>query len=111
VKTTTAREPDRLRFIFNLHTLIEASNNAGPIAALLSRMTKRNLSKPFSIAGFVLGEIYMLAIVFGHSPTGEIVPLGYQFKRMLALAPFCGVSGALIGLGIGLLVSAILPKR
>jgi hypothetical protein len=74
-------------------------------------MTKRNLSKPFSIAGFVLGEIYMLAIVFGHSPTGEIVPLAYQFKRMLALAPFCGVSGALIGLGIGLLVSAILPKR
>jgi hypothetical protein len=28
VKTTMAREPDRLRFIFNLHSLTQASNNA-----------------------------------------------------------------------------------
>ena len=74
-------------------------------------MTKRNLAKPFSIAGFILGEIYMVAVVFGRSPTSEIVPLSHQLNRMLALFPFFGVFGALIGLGIGLLVSAILPKR
>lgn len=74
-------------------------------------MTKRNLSKPFSIAGLILGEIYMLAIVFGRSPSGEVVPWMYQIKRVFVLAPFCGIFGALIGLGVGLLVSALLPKR
>ena len=74
-------------------------------------MANRNLTKPFSIAGFILGEIYMLAIVFGRSPGGEVVPLAHQLKRMLALAPFCGVFGALIGLGIGLIVTALISKR
>lgn len=74
-------------------------------------MANRNLTKPFSIGGFILGEIYMLAIVFGPSPSGEIVPLAHQLKRMLALAPFCGVFGALVGLGIGLIITALISKR
>jgi hypothetical protein len=74
-------------------------------------MANRNMTKPFSIGGFILGEIYMLAIVFGRSPTNEVIPLAHQLKRMLALAPFCGVFGALIGLGIGLLVTALISKR
>jgi hypothetical protein len=80
-------------------------------AALHFRMTKRNLSKPFSIAGFILGVIYAFFIVFGRAPSGEIVPLSYQVQKFLVLTLFCGVFGALIGLGVGLLISAILPKR
>ena len=74
-------------------------------------MVKRNLSKPFSIAGFFLGEIYMLAIVLAPRATGDIPPVAYQIKLALGLALFCGPFGALIGLGAGLLVSAILPPR
>lgn len=75
------------------------------------RMANRNFTKSFSIGGFILGEVYMIAIVFGRSPTNEIIPLSHQLNRMLALAPFCGVFGALIGLGIGLLVTGLLSKR
>lgn len=74
-------------------------------------MTKRNLTKPFSIAGLILAEIYMVFVVFGYSPSGEVVPLSHQISRMLVLSIFFGVFGALVGGGIGLLVSAILPKR
>ena len=74
-------------------------------------MLKRNLSKPFSIAGLIFGELYMLAIVFAPSKTGEAVPMAHQLWRVVSLAPFCGVFGALIGLGIGLLVSAALPPK
>jgi hypothetical protein len=100
------KEKSRLRPFASESNKIETLS-----AEALLQMTKRNLSKPFSIAGFILGEIYMIAIVFGRSPTNEVVPLSHQLNRMLALAPFCGVFGALIGLGIGLLVSALLPKR
>jgi hypothetical protein len=74
-------------------------------------MLNRNLTKPFSIAGFVLGEVYMLFIVFAPSRSGETVPLAHQFWRVVSLAGFCGVSGALIGLGVGLLVSALLSRK
>jgi hypothetical protein len=74
-------------------------------------MLNRNLTKPFSIAGFVLGEVYMLFIVFAPSRSGEAVPLAHQFWRVVSLAGFCGVSGALIGLGVGLLVSALLSRK
>ena len=69
-----------------------------------------NLTKPFSIAGAVLGEIYMVAIVFGHSPGGEAVPWQHQLKRVIALFPFCGIFGALIGLGLGLLATGIYAR-
>lgn len=74
-------------------------------------MTKRNLTKPFSIAGLILAEIYMVFVVLGPSPSGEVVPLSHQISRMLVLSIFFGIFGALVGGGIGLLVSAILPKR
>lgn len=74
-------------------------------------MASRNLTKPFSIGGFILGEIYNFFIVFGTSPSHEVVPMAHQIKRLLSLALFCGPFGALIGLGIGLLVMACLPKR
>ena len=74
-------------------------------------MPRRNLSKPFSIAGFIIGEIYMAFIVFAPSRSGEIVPLAHQIKRVVALIPFCGVFGALIGFGIGLIVMSLMPKR
>lgn len=74
-------------------------------------MAQRNLTKPFSIAGFILGEIYMFFVVFGNSPTGEVVPLSHQIGRVIVLSMFFGVFGALVGGGIGLLVSALLPKR
>ena len=74
-------------------------------------MLKRNLSKPFSIAGFIFGELYMIAFLFAPRKTGEVVPMAYQIKTALVLSPFCGVFGALIGLGIGLLVSALMPPR
>ena len=66
----------------------------------------RNLTKPFSIAGFVLGVIYMVFIVFGRAPGGEAVPWEHQLGRVVVLGPFCGVFGALIGLGLGLLATA-----
>ena len=74
-------------------------------------MLKRNLSKPFSIAGLIFGELYMVAFLFAPRKTGELVPIAYQIKTALVLAPFCGVFGALIGMGLGLLVSAALPPR
>ena len=78
---------------------------------LTPSMLKRNLSKPFSIAGLVFGELYMLAFVFAPSKSGEIVPMAHQFWRIVSLAPFCGIFGALMGMGVGLLVSAMLPPK
>jgi hypothetical protein len=66
----------------------------------------RNLTKPFSIAGFILGFIYMIFIGFGPSRSGEIVPFAHQLGRVLVLGPFCGIFGALIGMGLGLLATA-----
>ena len=74
-------------------------------------MPRRNLAKPFSIVGLALGEIYMLFIVFAPSRSGEAVPLAHQIWRVVSLAGFCGLSGALIGLGIGLLVTGLLPRK
>jgi hypothetical protein len=70
----------------------------------------RNFTKPFSIAGFVLGIIYAAATAFAPSRTGEIVPVAHEFKRLLAIAPFVGISGALVGLGLGLLATALYAR-
>ena len=74
-------------------------------------MRGRNVTKPFSIAGFILGEIYMLFTVLAPLRTGVPVPGDYMAWRLLSAAIFFGPLGALVGLGVGLLVGAVLPKR
>ena len=74
-------------------------------------MRGRNVTKPFSIAGFILGEIYMLYTVLAPLKSGAPVPGDYMAWRILTAAVFFGPLGALVGLGIGLLVGAVLPKR
>ena len=73
-------------------------------------MRGRNLTKPFSIAGFILGEIYMLFTVLAPQH-GVTPPVDFQIPAVLTAALFFGPFGALVGLGIGLLVGAVLPKR
>lgn len=88
-------------------------------------MLVRNYAKPFCIAGFILAEIYMLLVVLappGHDPgrglpvppliesglaPGTPVPVGHTIARIVSLSIFFGPFGALVGLGIGLLFSAL----
>ncbi|HYR57795.1 MAG TPA: hypothetical protein VEO95_04160 [Chthoniobacteraceae bacterium] len=88
-------------------------------------MLVRNYAKPFCIAGFILAEIYMLLVVLappGHDharelpvppmietalPPGSPVPVGYLISRIVALSIFFGPFGALVGLGVGLIFSAL----
>lgn len=88
-------------------------------------MLVRNYAKPFCIAGFILAEIYMLFVVlapYGHDggrslpmpipldttvAAGTPPPFGYQIGRVLVASVFFGPLGALVGLGIGLVFSAI----
>lgn len=72
---------------------------------------RRNLSKPFTIAGFALGEIYMLFAVLAPYRTGAPIPAEVLVWKIIASAIFFGPFGGAIGLGIGLIVSALLPKR
>jgi hypothetical protein len=74
-------------------------------------MRGRNLTKPFSIAGFVLGEVYMLATVLAPLASGSKPPWDYLLGRVAVMSIFFGCFGALVGLGVGLLVGAWLPKR
>ena len=88
-------------------------------------MSGRNLAKPFAIAGFILAEIYMLLTVlapYGHEThelpfpipetsavaPGAPVPLSAMIFRVAASAIFFGPFGAVVGGGIGLLVSGAL---
>ena len=85
-------------------------------------MSGRNLAKPFAIAGFILGEIYMLFAALGgygretHPlpmpvpvvdavPSGTPPPTGAKISRVLIAALFFGPFGAIAGTGLGLLVS------
>jgi len=89
-------------------------------------MPGRNLAKPFAIAGFILAEIYMLFTVLGHygresqplpaPPLAEVAgapakgtppPLKAQITRIVVCSIFFGPFGALVGTGVGLLVSGI----
>lgn len=72
---------------------------------------RRNLSKPFTIAGFVLGEIYMLFAVLAPYRTGAPIPAEALAWKIIGSAVFLGPCGGAVGLGIGLIVSALLPKR
>ncbi len=74
-------------------------------------MRGRNVTKPFSIGGFVVGEIYMLATVLAPLSNGSHPPWDYLLKKVALMSIFFGCFGALVGLGVGLLVGACLPKR
>ncbi len=89
-------------------------------------MPGRNLAKPFAIAGFILAEIYMLFTVlgnYGHTaaqlpapplaeapgiPAGTPPPLSAKITRVVVCSVFFGPFGALVGTGVGLLVSGLL---
>ncbi|MDB6153354.1 MAG: hypothetical protein JWL90_1807 [Chthoniobacteraceae bacterium] len=74
-------------------------------------MRPRNLTKPFTIAGFVLGEIYMLFAALAPYHDGTQIPLMGKVMRILGTAIFFGPFGAAAGMGIGLLVGAIWQKK
>ena len=95
-------------------------------ASLLPRMG-RNLAKPFSIAGVILAEIYMVYTILapyrkGPSPplamplpiesavlgAGAQIPLDALLLKLALGAVFFGMFGALVGVGIGLLISGML---
>lgn len=66
-------------------------------------MRKNTLAKPFTIAGFVLGEVYMLLTVLAPNLKGTVVPLEAKFDRVLVGGVFFGPFGAAVGLGVWLL--------
>ena len=91
-------------------------------------MRGRNYTKFFSIVGIVLGEIYMFYVVLAPKHKGAPIPInipvpleampadtatpaGAHIMELVLLAPFMGIFGALVGLGIGLLVTGLLAKR
>ena len=92
-------------------------------------MRGRNFTKPFSIIGFVLGEIYMLFTILAPYRKGPPVPLIFPLPpesappadvtmptivlifKLVVYAMLFGVFGALVGVGIGLLVTGLLAKR
>ena len=91
-------------------------------------MSARNYTKPFSIAGIVLAEIYMFFTVLAPLrkgppipisvpmqpvtiPADTAAPLGHRVLELILLSPFFALFGALVGLGIGLLVTGLLSKR
>ena len=92
-------------------------------------MPGRNYAKPFSIAGFILGEIYMLYAVLAPYRTGPPAPILYPLPtdpttlaagtappievlamKIVASAIFFGPFGALVGLGVGLLIGGLLNQ-
>jgi hypothetical protein len=74
-------------------------------------MQVRSLAKPFTIAGFILGEIFMLYVVLAPYRTGAEIPLGALIGKIFAASLFFGPFGAAAGLGLGFIVAALLPKR
>ena len=74
-------------------------------------MQQRNYPKIFGLLGASLGLIYMLFTVLAPLRSGEVVPWPHQIWRIISLSPFFAVFGALVGLGVGLLVAGLLKKR
>ena len=68
------------------------------------------LAKPFTIAGFVVGEIYMLLTVLAPNLQGAEVPVSAMIKRVIGFAIFFGPFGAAVGLGVGLLVGGLISS-
>ena len=76
-----------------------------------SRMAGPNLVKPFSIAGFVAGEIYLLFAALAPYHNGQEVQMAGKIWRILAASLFFGPFGAVVGMGVGLLATGIFRKR
>jgi hypothetical protein len=92
-------------------------------------MRGRNFNKLFSIIGLVLGEIYMLFTILAPYQKGSPVPLkfalpaenplpadlsvpfGVLIFKLLIFGILFGVFGALVGLGVGLLLTGLFAKR
>lgn len=91
-------------------------------------MRSRNYTKFFSIVGFVFGEIIMLYTVLAPKrkgapipinipvpletfPADMPIPLGARILEVAVSSVYFGLFGALVGLGIGLLVTGFLAKR
>ncbi len=62
-----------------------------------------NLIKPFTIAGFLIGELYMVFTVLGPDKSGAAVPWDGVLGRLFGAAFFFGPFGAAVGMGVGLL--------
>jgi hypothetical protein len=88
-------------------------------------MPGRNLAKPFAIAGFILAEIYMLFTVLApygrdthalqipipeRAPVAALTPPPTDAKitRVVVAAIFFGPFGAIVGTGLGLVISGLL---
>ena len=89
----------------------------------------RNFTKPFSIGGLILGEIYMLLTVLapyrqgpklpirvhippeGPPPADLAEPLWHLAVKIATSGVLFGLFGALVGLGLGLFVTGLLAKR
>ncbi len=99
---------------------MEASKNAGrppgspeppvPPSPVASKVSPSNYTKPFSIAGAALAEIYMLYTVLAPNSSGVTPPISAILSRIAACGIFFGIFGALIGLGIGLIATGIAQK-
>ncbi len=75
-------------------------------------MQPRNLTKPFSIAGFIFGEAYMLFAALAPSySNGAPVEFAGKLARIAAGIIFFGPFGAAMGLGVGILVGALWKKQ
>jgi hypothetical protein len=87
-------------------------------------MPGRNLAKPFAIAGFILAETYMFFAVLGpygrekhplpmpipevsSVPIGTPPPTSAKITTLAVSAIFFGPFGAIVGTGLGLLVSGL----
>lgn len=73
-------------------------------------MTGRNLAKPFSIAGFFLGEIYMVYSVLAPYRSGADIPTSALIWKLIVSSVFFGPFGAVVGAGVGLLIGGLFIK-
>ena len=64
-----------------------------------------------SIAGFVAGEIYLGFAALAPYPNGTEVQLAGKIWRIAAASLFFGPFGAVVGMGIGLLLTGLLRRK
>ena len=75
---------------------------------LPGHVSSRNLIKPFFIAGFVLGEIYAIYVLMAPPPAPGHP--GVHWSGAITVIALFGPFGALVGGGIGLLLTGLLSK-